>query len=77
MRIAGTRYSMSREGDAIELKKQGQRVQTFDVKEKTATEIAESIQMTLRRKGVIVQKSLLEDNIRELFPNARKYGVLK
>lgn len=68
---------MNRQGNAIELKKQGQGVQTFDVKDKTAAEVAEDIQMTLRRKGVIVQKSLLEDNVREFFPNARKYGVLK
>ncbi|MBD3159219.1 MAG: hypothetical protein GF309_10560 [Candidatus Lokiarchaeota archaeon] len=77
MRIAGTRYSMTREGDAVELKKQGQGVQTFDVKDKTAAQVAEDIQMTLRRKGVIVQKSLLEENVREFFPEARKYGVLK
>jgi hypothetical protein len=68
---------MTREGDAVELKKQGQGVQTFDVKDKTAAQVAEDIQMTLRRKGVIVQKSLLEENVREFFPEARKYGVLK
>ena len=77
MKIKGTQYTVEKKESTLELKNQGKVVDTFQVQGKTITEVADLLWDALKRKGVVVQKTGLRDELAELFPGSRPSGPLK
>jgi hypothetical protein len=77
MRIKGTQYTVEKKESALELKNQGKIVETFQTEGKTLSEVADAMYDTLKRKGVVVQKAALREDLAGLFPGSRPSGPLK
>lgn len=77
MRITGTKFTIEKRESAIELKDQGRLVETFQFQGKNLVEMTDTVWDALKRKGVVVQKSALKDDLAGLFPGARPTGPLK
>ncbi|RDE13759.1 MAG: hypothetical protein C4K47_05430 [Candidatus Thorarchaeota archaeon] len=77
MRITGTQYTVEKKESGIELKNQGRVVETFQFQGKTLSEVADAVWDTLKRKGVVVQRAALKEDLAALFPGSRPSGPLK
>ena len=77
MKIKGTQYTVEKKETTLELKNQGKVVDTIQVQGKTLAEVADALWEALKRKGVMVQKTGLRDELAELFPGSRPSGPLK
>jgi hypothetical protein len=77
MRITGTQFTLEKKESAIELKNQGKVVETFQTQGKTLMEVTDLVWDTLKRKGVVVQKTALKEDLAGLFPGSRASGPLK
>jgi hypothetical protein len=77
MRITGTQFTVEKKESAIELKNQGKVVETFQTQGKTLMEVTDLVWDTLKRKGVVVQKTALKEDLAGLFPGSRSSGPLK
>ena len=77
MKITGTQFSIEKKKVELELRLQGQVVDRFPFQGKTLLEVTDEIWMSIKRKGVTIQKSLLKDDLTKLFPGIRITGPLK
>lgn len=77
MKITGTQFTLEKKESAIELKNQGKVVETFQVQGKTLSEVTDAVWDALKRKGVVVQKTALKDDLAGLFPGSRPSGPLR
>ena len=77
MRITGTQFTVEKKESAIELKNQGRLVETFQTQGKTLMEVTDAVWDALKRKGVVVQKSALKEDLAGLFPGSRPSGPLR
>ena len=77
MRITGTQYTIEKKAANLELKYRGQIVGTFEYVGKTLLDVTEEVWTSLKRKGVIMQRNIVKDDIAQLFPGVRVSGPLK
>ena len=77
MKITGTQYTIEKKESTLELKNQGKVVETIQVQGKTLSEVADAVWDALKRKGVMVQKTGLRNDLAGLFPGSRPSGPLK
>ncbi len=77
MKIKGTQYTVEKKESTLELKNQGKVVETIQIQGKTVTEVADALWDALKRKGVLVQKTGLREELAELFPGSRPSGPIK
>ena len=77
MKITGTQYSIEKKTTDLELKLRGQVVDRFPFQGKTLLDITDEIWLSMKRKGVTIQKSVLKDDLTRLFPGIRITGPLK
>jgi hypothetical protein len=77
MKITGTQFTIEKKESTLELRNQGRVVETIQVQGKTLSEVADAVWDTLKRKGVVVQKVALRDDLAGLFPGSRPSGPLK
>ena len=77
MKITGTQFSIDKKKSELELRLQGQVVDKFPFQGKTLLEVTDEVWISMKRKGVTIQKSLLKDDLTKLFPGIRITGPLK
>ena len=77
MKITGTQFSIEKKTSDLELRLRGQIVDRFPFQGKTLIEVVDEIWVSMKRKGVTIQKSILKDDLTKLFPGIRITGPLK
>ncbi|TXT55690.1 MAG: hypothetical protein BAJATHORv1_30070 [Candidatus Thorarchaeota archaeon] len=77
MRITGTRYTIDKKPNVLEMRHQGRVVAKFEYVGKTLNDLSDEIWEDLKRKGTTVLKGALKDELATLFPGIRVTGPLK